>query len=137
MCDCTRRSAMGMLAAIVAVPCAHAAPAPEHEIFVAGAFRLKEAALRAGDQPYGALVVWNGQIAGYGPSRVRELGEAAGHAERVAIRDAQQRLAREDLSGCVMYSTSRPCGACESAARRAKISRMFHGPDATDAGVPR
>jgi tRNA(adenine34) deaminase len=137
MCDCTRRSAMELVAAMVAVPWANAAPAPEHETFVAGAFRLKDAAVRAGDQPYGALVVWNGQIAGYGPSRVRELGEAVGHAERVAIRDAQQRLAREDLSGCLMFSTSRPCGACESAASRAKITRMYYGPDATDAGVPR
>jgi tRNA(adenine34) deaminase len=115
----------------------HAAPAPEHELFVAGAFRLKEAAVRAGDQAYGALIVWNGQIAGYGPSRVRERGETAGHAEQVAIRDARQRLARDDLAGCVMYSTSRPCGACERAAAQAKLSRMYYGQEATDAGAPR
>ena len=76
------------------------------------------------------------KIVGWGPSRVRELGEWAGHAEREAMRDAQRRLAREDLSGCVMYSTSRPCGACQRAAAQAKIARMYYGPDATDAGTP-
>ena len=138
MCLCTRRLAMGMVAAFVASGSrAHAAPAPEHELFVAGAFRLKDAAERAGDQGYGALIVWNGQIAGYGPSRVRERGETAGHAEQVAVLDAKQRLARDDLTRCVMYSTSRPCGACESAAAQAKIVRMYYGTDATDAGAPR
>ena len=55
--------------------------------------------MRAGDQAYGAVVVRNGEIVGWGPSRVRELGEWAGHAEREAMRDAQRRLARDDLSG--------------------------------------
>jgi tRNA(Arg) A34 adenosine deaminase TadA len=53
------------------------------------------------------------------------------------MRDAQQRLARDDLSDCVIYSTSRPCGACERAAAQARLARMYYGPDATDAGVPR
>jgi tRNA(Arg) A34 adenosine deaminase TadA len=128
---------MGLVAIAALLPRAHAAPIAEHELFVAAAVRMKDAAVRAGDQAYGAVVVWNGQIAGYGASRVREFGEESGHAERVAIRDAQQRLAREDLSGCVMYSTSRPCVACQRAAAQAKLARMYYGPDATDAGTPR
>ena len=44
---------------------------------------------------------------------------------------------RIDLSGCVLYATSRPCAACERAAADAKIARMIHGADATDAGPPR
>ena len=59
-----------------------------------------------------------------------------GAAEREAIRDAQVKLNRRNLSGCVMYSTSRPCPDCEKAAYEARISRMFYGPDATDAGPP-
>src|SRR6185295_12817181 len=128
---------MGLVAFAALPSLSHAAPMREHELFVAAAVRMKDAAVRAGDQPYGAVVVWNGQIAGYGASRVRDLGEGSGHAERVAIRDAQERLARADLSGCVMYSTSRPCAACQRAAAQAKLARMYHGPDATDAGVPR
>jgi guanine deaminase len=113
------------------------AAAADHRAFVVAAFDMKDKAVRAGDQPYGAIVVRGGEIIGFGPSRVRELGEWAGHAEREAMRDAQRRLARDDLSDCVMYSTSRPCGACERAAAQAKLGRMYHGPDATDAGAPR
>jgi tRNA(Arg) A34 adenosine deaminase TadA len=111
--------------------------AADHRAFVAAALDMKENAMRAGDQPYGAVVVRDNQIVGWGPSRVRELGEWTGHAERVAMRDAQRRIGRDGLSDCVMYSSSRPCGACERAAAQAKLGRMYYGPDATDAGAPR
>jgi len=133
ICQCTRRTFV--LVPLAAVVATQAAAANEHE-FVAAAFRMKEHAIAAGDQPYGAVVVQAGAIIGWGPSRVRELGELAGHAEREAIRDAQRRTRREDLSGCAMYSTSRPCGACQRAAAQAKIARMYYGPQAADAGAP-
>jgi len=53
------------------------------------------------------------------------------------MRDAQRRLGHDDLSDCVMYSTSRPCGACERAAAQAKLARMYYGREAIDAGAPR
>jgi tRNA(Arg) A34 adenosine deaminase TadA len=113
------------------------ASAADHRVFVAAAFGMKDKAVRARDQPYGAVVVRNGEIVGWGPSRVREHGEWVGHAEREAMRDAQRRLSRSDLSDCVMYSTSRPCASCERAAAQAKLVRMYYGQDANDAGPPR
>ena len=132
MCGCTRRAMM--LAAVAAlIP----ARADAQRDFVAAAARMREQAVAAGDQAYGAVVVRGGEIVGWGPSRVRQNGEWLGHAEREAMRDAQRWLARDDLSDCVMYSTSRPCGSCERAAAQAKLARMYYGPDATDAGAPR
>lgn len=133
----TSRRTMLVVAAGAFASLATRASAADNRAFVAAAFDMKERAVRAGDQPYGAVVVRNGEIVGFGPSRVRERGEAAGHAEREAMRDAQGRLSRDDLSDCVMYSTSRPCSACERAAAQAKLARMYHGPNATDAGAPR
>jgi tRNA(Arg) A34 adenosine deaminase TadA len=130
-CQCTRRSFV--LASLSAAVASRADAANE---FTAAAFRMKEQAIAAGDQSYGAVVAHAGTIIGWGPSRVRELGEWTGHAEQEAIRDAQRRTRRGDLSGCVMYSTSRPCGACQRAAAQAKIARMYYGPEATDAGAP-
>ncbi|MEA2872617.1 MAG: tRNA(adenine34) deaminase [Hyphomicrobiales bacterium] len=132
MSRCTRRTFV--LASLGAAVATRAGAANE---FVAAAFRMKEHAIATGDQAYGAVIVRAGAIVGWGPSRVRELGERTGHAERVAIHDAQRRTGRDDLSGCAMYSTSPPCGACERAAAQAKLARMYHGPDATDAGAPR
>jgi len=112
-----------------------AAPA-EHRDFIKAAFKMKAEAVRLGDQPFGAVVVKDGRIIGYGPSRVILKQDATAHAEREAIREAQARLGT-DLSGCLLYSTSRPCAACERAAAHAQIARMIHGADATDAGPPR
>ncbi len=98
---------------------------------------MKAEAERTGDQPYGAVVVKGDEIVGFGPSRVVLKLDWTAHAEREAMRDAQARLARADLSDCVMYSTSRPCSNCERAALEARLGRMFYGPNATDAGPPR
>ena len=76
-----------------------------------------------GDQPYGAVVVKDGRIIGYGPSRVVLKKDATAHAEREAIREAQARLGTTDLSGCVLYSTSRPCGPASAWPPRTPRSR--------------
>ena len=106
LCACTRRSALAVLAAARRAPCAtraKAAPA-EHREFIAAAFRMKDEAVRAGDQAYGAVVVKDGRIIGFGPSRVVLKKDWTAHAEREAIREAQARLGRSDLSGCILYS---------------------------------
>ncbi len=139
MCRCTRRSALvGMLmAGLGLAPHAGAAGSVEHREFIAAAFRMKREAIESGDQPYGAVVVKDGGIVGYGPSRVVTKRDPAAHAEREAISAAQAELRTADLSGCVLYSTSRPCQACERAAAVANVARMIHGAQALDAGRPR
>jgi tRNA(Arg) A34 adenosine deaminase TadA len=104
--------------------------------FVDAAFAMKRQAEANGDQSYGAVVVRQETIVGWGPSRVVTKRDWTAHAEREAIRHAQTALGA-DLSGCIMYSTSRPCVNCERAAAEAGIARMFFGAEATDAGVPR
>ncbi len=135
---CTRRSVCAFVAAGFSAWAirARAAP-PEHRDFIAAAFKMKDEAVRSGDQPYGAVVVKAGRILGFGPSRVVLKKDWTAHAEREAIREAQARLGRADLSGCLLYSTSRACVACERAAAEANVTRMYYGVEATDAGPPR
>ena len=90
-----------------------------------------------GDQSYGAVLVLEGRIVGEGPSRVVKRNDASAHAEREAIRDAQKRLGRDVIAGSVLYSTSRPCRQCETAAAGAGVARMVYGRDLTNAGAPR
>jgi tRNA(Arg) A34 adenosine deaminase TadA len=97
---------------------------------------MKREAVDGGDQPFGAVVVKDGLIVGYGPSRVVLDRNPDAHAERVALWDAQKRLGRKDMSGAVIYSTSRPCTACQEALARANIVRMYVGPEGADAGRP-
>ena len=137
MCSCSRRTAIAILASAALGGPALAASDERTRKFIDAAFKMKAEAERTGDQPYGAVVVKGDEIVGFGPSRVVIKRDWTAHAEREAMRDAQQRLARADLSDCVMYSTSRPCSNCERAATEARLGRMFHGPNATDAGPPR
>jgi tRNA(adenine34) deaminase len=108
---------------------------PERRWYEAAA-SMKRRAESWGDQPYGAVLVLGGALVGEGPSRVVKDQDPNAHAERVAIGDAQRRLGQSVLSGAVLYSTSRPCSACEAAAAGAGVVRMYHGPSLTDAGPP-
>ena len=133
-CACTRRFVLAGLAGALAARVAQAQDL--HREFIDAAFRMRDDAVRAGDQAYGAVVVKDGGIVGFGPSRVIQNEDQTAHAEREAIRDAQGKLG-SDLSGCILYSSSRPCFGCEAAAAQAHIARMIHGRNATDAGAPK
>jgi tRNA(adenine34) deaminase len=134
MCDCNRRTFVALAAAACAFP-ARALDA-SHASFVAEAERMRNEAVARSDQSYGAVVVRDGVIVGYGPSRVIADRDPDAHAERVALRDAKKRLGVTDMRGATIYSTSRPCAACENALAVANVERMYHGPEATDAGKP-
>lgn len=105
--------------------------------FMARAFEMRRLAEAAGDQPYGAVVVRDRIIIAESPSRVVSTGNVDAHAEREALRLAQERLGTQDLSGCVLVSSSRPCSLCERAAFRAHVVRMIHGEELIDGGPPR
>lgn len=116
-------------------------PALAHDVSLREAMGLAEAlrdeALRAGDQPFGAVVLRDGVIVGAAPSRVVTNSDLTAHAEMEAIRDATRSMRTRDLSDCVLVSTSRPCSKCEAAARRAGISRMVYGNSLTVSGAPK
>jgi tRNA(Arg) A34 adenosine deaminase TadA len=135
----TRRLAMQAVA-VLTVPAVarqvHAAACGDDSHFAAEAERMRQLAVSVGDQAYGAVVVLDGCIVGYGPSRVVQDNNVNAHAERVALWDAQKRLGRSSLSGALIYSTSPPCMTCQQALARAQVRRMFAGPTAEDAGPP-
>ena len=138
---CTRRSVVAGAAFTLLVGQTRAADAassgaPERRWYEAAAAQ-KRLAESWGDQGYGAVLVLQGALVGEGPSRVVKNQDADAHAEREAIKDAQRRLGRTSLAGSVLYSTSRPCVLCETAAARAGVSRMVFGPALNDAGAPR
>jgi tRNA(adenine34) deaminase len=137
----TRRTAIAAVAAcsveILATRtfAASSAGKPEQRWYEA-AVSMRRLAESWGDQPYGAVLILDGRLVGEGPSRVVKKQDNNAHAEREAILDAQLRLGRTELPGAVLYSTSRPCRACEGAAAKARVVRMYFGPALTDAGVP-
>ncbi len=104
--------------------------------FMAVADEMRRKAVAAGDQSYGAVVVRDGKIVGWGPSRVVTKGDPTAHAEMEAIRDAAARLKSQDLSGCTMVSTSKPCPMCETAASWANLDELIYTFALTNGGRP-
>jgi tRNA(Arg) A34 adenosine deaminase TadA len=132
--------ALSLLALSAAVPWTRSQPvsdASPNPRWAEAARAMKKLAESWGDQPYGAVLVIDDHLVGEGPSRVVQRADATAHAEREAIRDAQRRLRRVSLAGSVLYSTSRPCAACEAAAAAAGVSRMYFGEAMQDGGAPK
>ena len=99
---------------------------------------MQDEAVRAGDQAYGAVVVKDGRIIGFGPSRVVLKKDWTAHAEREAIREAQARLGRSDLSGC--HALFQLAAVLRMRARRLPrptSPACIHGAEAADAGRPK
>ena len=109
---------------------------PGDAAFIERAFEMRDLAVSYGDQAYGAVVVRDGLIIGQSWSRVILDSDPTAHAEMAAIRDAARRLADRDLSGAVLYSSSRACPMCEAGAYWGGIGNMIHGRGAAKAGRP-
>ena len=138
-----RRQLLGLAALLPLLPRAAGASdgieqpgTPGADAFTERAFELRRAAVDSGDQPYGAVVVRDGIIVGQAASAVVTRSDPTAHAEMEAIRDAARRLGSRNLSGCILYSSSRACPMCEAAAYWAGIDRMVYGRDSRDAGNP-
>ena len=59
--------------------------------------------------------------------QARRLGEVLGHAELMAIRQAEQALGDWRLTGCTLYVTLEPCPMCAGAILNARPESVVFG----------
>ena len=91
--------------------------------------------VRAGQSPYGAAVVRDGQLLSCEHNVVLATLDVAAHAEIHAMRSAAARLGAVELAGCVVYSTCEPCAMCFSACHWAHVAKIVHGATITDSAA--
>lgn len=89
----------------------------------------------AGQSPYGAAVVRDGELLSCEHNLVLVRLDPAAHAEISAMRAACARLGTVDLSGCVVYSTCEPCVMCFSACHWAHVGRIVYGATIADSAA--
>ena len=89
--------------------------------------------VRAGQTPFGSVIVKNGRVVCAEHNRVWLTTDSTAHAEVTAIRVACRKLKTIDLSGCTLYSTCEPCPMCFSAIHWAKIDAIYFGTTIADA----
>lgn len=105
----------------------------DDETGMAAAIAAAEAAMAAGQTPFGSAVVRAGAVvASAGNSVWRDIDPSA-HAEVNAVRAACRSLGRIDLSDCVLCSTCEPCPMCFTTAHWARIPRIVYGASIADA----
>ncbi len=83
--------------------------------------------------PFGVVIVKDGVVLSKAHNTVLRDQDPTCHAEIQAIREASKKLKSFDLSGCVLYSTGKPCPMCSSAIKWSKISKVFYACSYEDA----
>jgi tRNA(Arg) A34 adenosine deaminase TadA len=87
-----------------------------------------ERAKAAGRHPFGAIVAdeHGNVIAEAGNNSMPPEGDPTQHAERVAAALAAQRLPREALARCTLYTSAEPCAMCAGAIYWCNIGRVVY-----------
>lgn len=93
-------------------------------------YALEEAelALKDGDVPIGAVVVYEGRVLSRAHNLVENQKSRAAHAELIAMESALRELPGEKrLSGCTLYTTLEPCAMCAGAALNYGVDLIVFG----------
>lgn len=98
--------------------------------FIRHAVRLAVDNAAAGQLPFGAVVVRDGQILATGVNTALRDRDPTAHAEVAAIRTACADLDVLDLTGSVVYSSCEPCVICQAVAATANVDRIVYAASA-------
>lgn len=90
---------------------------------------IKEAkkALKQGDVPVGAVIVYNDKIIAKARNKKEKKGIATRHAEIEVIEKACKKLKNWHLDDCEMYITMEPCLMCAGAILQSRIKKIVYG----------
>lgn len=99
----------------------------EKNKFMKQALRCAEAALREGEVPIGAVVVYEGKVIARGHNRRTKKQIATAHAEIEAIEKACKKLASWRIPECELYVTLEPCPMCMGAVLNSRIKKVYFG----------
>lgn len=94
--------------------------------FMERAVELAADNVREGGQPFGAVLVKDGEIIAEGVNELHEKYDISGHAELIAIRKAQQKLQTHDLSGFTMYASGCPCPMCLTSMYMSGVEDIYY-----------
>lgn len=95
--------------------------------FMQEALQCAQKATDTGDVPVGAVVVRGNHIIGRGWNSREADKRVLGHAELMAIEDANRALGSWRLDDCEMYVTLEPCAMCASAIIQARMRAVYFG----------
>ena len=99
----------------------------DHDRFMAIAIEEAKAGAAMGEQPFGAVVVINGEIVVRSRSLKVSTSDTTAHSETLAVKQATQKLRRRTIPEAVFYATCEPCPMCLGAILNAGINTLVLG----------
>jgi tRNA(Arg) A34 adenosine deaminase TadA len=98
-----------------------------HEVFLREALALAEQAHARGDEPFGAVLVVNGEVVLTASNTVILDNDPTRHAELNLVSQASRKLPRETLRAATLYASTEPCAMCAGAICRARVPKVVYG----------
>ena len=96
------------------------------------AIELAEQAVAHGNEPFGAVLVKDGEMVFENENQIYTLHDPTFHAEAGLIRRFCEETGITDLSGYTMYSSCEPCFMCCGAMVWTKLGRLVYGASDVD-----
>ena len=97
------------------------------EYFMGLVLAQAEKARALGEVPVGCVIVKDGAVIGEGYNRRETDKTVLGHAELMAMKQAEQVLGDWRLTGCTLYVTLEPCPMCAGAILNARVDTVVCG----------
>lgn len=105
-----------------------ATPSDRDLHYLRRAIALSVESKAGGRHPFGALIVDDGGdvLAAAGNAFGWPGGDATGHAELIAVREASRRFPPQRLAQATLYSSAEPCAMCAGAVYWSGIARLVY-----------
>jgi tRNA(adenine34) deaminase len=97
------------------------------EKFMAIAIEEARSCLTAGDPPFGAVLVRDGEVIARGRNLEQSTCDPTAHAETMVLRNAGSSSRMVRFPGATLYASWEPCPMCLGAMMTAEVGRLVLG----------
>ena len=97
------------------------------EVFMEKAIELSRLAVEHGNEPFGAVLVKDGEIVFTNENQIYTKHDPSFHAEAGLIREFCAKTGISNLQRYTMYSSCEPCFMCSGAMVWVKLGRLVYG----------
>ena len=98
----------------------------QKEAWIKHAYRLADQAVKAGNHPFGACIVIDGEIVLEAENTVHTEADPTRHAEMNLIHKASK-LSAEGIQKAILVTSTEPCAMCSGALYWAGIKSVIYG----------
>lgn len=90
-------------------------------------FDLARSAVRNGNHPFGAVLLFKGEVVAQAENSVQIENDVTRHAELNLISQVTRRFSRDELRESILVSSTEPCAMCAGAIYWAGVGQVVYG----------